>query len=196
MATEDERDAGLKQTGHVATGAVKIVLTLNFDQLAENAIRDAGAEPVVLSSPDAIAGSDPLQHQETLVVHLDGDYLSPETLKRAGRAQDVRRHYLALTTPYPVPNRHLDQPQESRTTCHASLNCSLVGGSPSSLGNSQHSSATGTWVSRQSPERATAARRSRSVSIAAATASVSVPARLLDQPERRHDVSIRHHCDQ
>ena len=86
--TEDEREAGLKQPGvaHralarlVATGAVKIVLTLNFDRLAENAIRDAGVEPVVLSSPDAIAGSDPLQHQKALVVHLHGDYLSPETL--------------------------------------------------------------------------------------------------------------------
>jgi hypothetical protein len=98
--TEDEREVGLKQPGvaHralarlVATGAVKIVLTLNFDRLAENAIREAGVEPVVLSSPDAIAGSDPLQHQEALVVHLHGDYLSPETLNTPAELEtyDVR----------------------------------------------------------------------------------------------------------
>src|ERR1035437_3070324 len=98
--TEDEREVGLKQPGvaHralarlVRTGAVKIVLTLNFDRLAENAIREAGVEPVVLSSPDAIAGSDPLQHQEALVVHLHGDYLSPETLNTPAELEtyDVR----------------------------------------------------------------------------------------------------------
>lgn len=86
--TDDEREAGLKQPGAahralgelVASGAVRVVLTLNFDRLAENAIRDAGIEPVVVSSPEAIDGADPLQHQQALVVHLHGDYLSPETL--------------------------------------------------------------------------------------------------------------------
>lgn len=86
--TDDERDRGEKVPGPahravarlVTAGKVKVVLTINFDRLIEAAIREAGVEPVVVSSPEAVQGMEPLQHQQALVVHLHGDYLSPETL--------------------------------------------------------------------------------------------------------------------
>ncbi len=85
---DDERDRGEKVPGPahravarlVTAGKVKVVLTINFDRLIEAAIREAGVEPVVVSSPEAVRGMEPLQHQQALVVHLHGDYLSPETL--------------------------------------------------------------------------------------------------------------------
>lgn len=85
---EDERARGEKQPGAahravarlVAAGHVPVVLTLNFDTLVETALRAEGIEPVVVASPDALAGVEPLNHQRALVVHLHGDYLSPSTL--------------------------------------------------------------------------------------------------------------------
>ena len=65
-------------------------------------------------------------------------------------------------------------PVASRTTCQASLNCSAVGGTPSSPGKSHGSSATGPSASRQSPWAVSSARRSRSSSPRAASTSVSV----------------------
>jgi hypothetical protein len=53
----------------------------------------------------------------------------------------------------------LPPPTASRTTCHASLNCSPVGGGPSSAGKIHGSSATGTSASLQPPLAVSAARR-------------------------------------
>ncbi|WP_049821370.1 SIR2 family protein [Kineococcus radiotolerans] len=86
--TEDGRERGEKRPGAVhhalaqlvVTGAVRVVLTLNFDRLIETALREAGIEPVVIDSPAAVEGMEPLQHQRAVVVHLHGDYLSPATL--------------------------------------------------------------------------------------------------------------------
>ncbi|MGY1608474.1 SIR2 family protein [Geodermatophilus sp. SYSU D00700] len=86
--TAEERERGEKQPGAahhalarlVVAGAVRVVLTTNFDPLLETAIRQAGIEPVVVDSPAAVAGMEPLQHQRAVVVHLHGHYLSPETL--------------------------------------------------------------------------------------------------------------------
>lgn len=86
--TDEEWERGDKQPGAahhalarlVAAGTVRVVLTINFDPLIETAIRQAGIEPVVVDSPAAVAGMEPLQHQRAVVVHLHGHYLSPETL--------------------------------------------------------------------------------------------------------------------
>ena len=56
-------------------GFVKIIVTTNFDRLVENAIHDAGVEPMILKSPDDIAGMTPLDHAECCVVKLHGDYM-------------------------------------------------------------------------------------------------------------------------
>ena len=59
----------------VKRGFVKVIITTNFDRLIEGALREAGVEPVVLSSSDDIAGMMPLDHTNCCVLKLHGDYL-------------------------------------------------------------------------------------------------------------------------
>lgn len=58
----------------VAKGYVKIILTTNFDRLIENALKDEGVEPTVLTSPDQVKGMVPLVHTPPCVIKLHGDY--------------------------------------------------------------------------------------------------------------------------
>ena len=82
---EQERAEGKKQptTAHhaiaalVAQGFIKVIITTNFDRLMESALRDAGVEPTVLSSPDHVQGMLPLIHTQCCVLKLHGDYLDP-----------------------------------------------------------------------------------------------------------------------
>ena len=59
----------------VLDGAVRVILTTNFDRLIENALREAGIEPTVIASEDALAGATPLVHARCTVIKLHGDYL-------------------------------------------------------------------------------------------------------------------------
>ena len=59
----------------VVNGAVRVILTTNFDRLIENALREAGIEPTVIASEDAVAGATPLVHARCTVIKLHGDYL-------------------------------------------------------------------------------------------------------------------------
>lgn len=59
----------------VVNGAVRVILTTNFDRLIENALREAGIEPTVIASEDALAGATPLVHARCAVIKLHGDYL-------------------------------------------------------------------------------------------------------------------------
>jgi SIR2-like domain len=54
---------------------VRVVITTNFDRLIENALREAGVEPTVISSEDAIAGATPLVHSQCTIIKIHGDYL-------------------------------------------------------------------------------------------------------------------------
>ncbi len=80
---EQERAEGKKQptAAHhaiaalVAQGFIKVIITTNFDRLMESALRDAGVEPTVLSSPDHVQGMLPLIHTQCCVLKLHGDYL-------------------------------------------------------------------------------------------------------------------------
>ena len=82
---EQERTEGKKQptAAHhaiaalVAQGFIKVIITTNFDQLMERALRDAGVVPNVLSSPDHVQGMLPLIHTQCCVLKLHGDYLDP-----------------------------------------------------------------------------------------------------------------------
>ena len=82
-ANEQEREEGLKQptAAHhaiaqlAAQGFVKVVITTNFDRLTESALREAGVEPAVLSSPDDLKGALPLPHIQCCVFKVHGDYL-------------------------------------------------------------------------------------------------------------------------
>ena len=85
---EDERELGLTQPtkGHqaiaqmVAHGLIRVIITTNFDQLIETALRDAGVRPTVLSTPDQVAGALPLIHTDCCVFKVHGDYLDPRIL--------------------------------------------------------------------------------------------------------------------
>lgn len=86
--TEEEREQGSKlpTAAHaavarlVASGLVRVILTINFDRLAEAALREEGVEPTVVTAPSDIAGLAPLHTLKCLVVHLHGDYLSPASM--------------------------------------------------------------------------------------------------------------------
>ena len=81
--TDQEREEGKKQptaahraiSALAAQGYVRVILTTNFDHLIENALREAGVEPTVLSTPDQVHGALPLIHTQCCVIKLHGDYL-------------------------------------------------------------------------------------------------------------------------
>jgi SIR2-like domain len=58
----------------VRAGYVRVIVTTNFDRLIENALRDAGVEPTIVASPDALFGAEPLAHSACYIFKLHGDY--------------------------------------------------------------------------------------------------------------------------
>ncbi|HCE5431450.1 TPA: SIR2 family protein [Legionella pneumophila] len=64
----------------VRSGAVRIILTLNFDHLIEQALRAEGIEPTIIASPADVEGMAPLHMLDCCVIHLHGDYLNPTTM--------------------------------------------------------------------------------------------------------------------
>lgn len=77
---EDERGEKQPTEAHqsiawlVDNGYIDVILTTNFDQLIEKALRDQGVNPVVISGPESARGAEPLQHQDAVVVKVNGDY--------------------------------------------------------------------------------------------------------------------------
>jgi hypothetical protein len=59
----------------VVDGAVRVIITTNFDRLIENALREAGVEPTVIASADMLAGATPMIHARCTVIKVHGDYL-------------------------------------------------------------------------------------------------------------------------
>ncbi|MFM5168215.1 SIR2 family protein [Aeromonas veronii] len=58
----------------VRSGHIRVIVTTNFDRLMENALREQGIEPTVVSSADALAGAEPLTHSRCYILKLHGDY--------------------------------------------------------------------------------------------------------------------------
>lgn len=58
----------------VRAGHVRVIVTTNFDRLMENALREQGVEPTVVSSVDSLAGAEPLTHSRCYLLKLHGDY--------------------------------------------------------------------------------------------------------------------------
>ena len=81
-ADQQEREERLKQPtaahhaiAHLAAqGFFRVIITTNFDRLTESALREAGVEPAVLSSPDDLKGALPLPHLQCCVLKIHGDY--------------------------------------------------------------------------------------------------------------------------
>jgi hypothetical protein len=64
----------------VASGHVRVILTINFDRLIEQALLDLGISPAVIASPDQALGSIPLVHERITVVKIHGDYMDTRIL--------------------------------------------------------------------------------------------------------------------
>jgi hypothetical protein len=80
---DDERAQGLKRptAAHrsiaelVAAGAIRVIITTNFDRLLEQALDTVGVTPTVISTTDAVAGALPLHLTPCTIIKLHGDYL-------------------------------------------------------------------------------------------------------------------------
>src|SRR5229473_6351403 len=70
--TDLEREQGFKvpKAGHatiarlVAGGYVRLILETNFDHLVETAIREAGIEPTIITTADALQGATPIDRSK------------------------------------------------------------------------------------------------------------------------------------
>lgn len=80
----------------VVSGAVRVVITTNFDRLIENALRDAGVEPTVIASDDAISGATPLVHSKCTVIKVHGDYLDARIKNTDAELEEYSRAMNAL----------------------------------------------------------------------------------------------------
>mgnify|MGYP003582241423 CR=1 FL=1 len=86
--TEEEFEEGLKRPtkAHqaiaklVKAGIFKVIVTTNFDRLLENALKDEGIEPVVISNPSQIENVQPIIHNRITIVKINGDYLEARFL--------------------------------------------------------------------------------------------------------------------
>lgn len=62
----------------VKTRNVRVIITLNFDKLMEDALNEEGVHPTVIETSSKLGASlAPLHTLDCVVVHLHGDYLSP-----------------------------------------------------------------------------------------------------------------------
>lgn len=55
-------------------GYIRIIVTTNFDQLLEMAMREEGLNPIVVDSAYALGGALPYVHAQCTIVKLNGDY--------------------------------------------------------------------------------------------------------------------------
>lgn len=61
-----------------AQGAIRVVMTTNFDRLIEHALDDAGVSHQVIESPAAARTMTPIVHSPVTVLKLHGDYLATD----------------------------------------------------------------------------------------------------------------------
>lgn len=64
----------------VKAGAIRVIVTLNFDRLLEQAIRAEGIEPTIVTTAGDVTGLAPLHTLQCCVIHLHGDYLNPASM--------------------------------------------------------------------------------------------------------------------
>lgn len=84
--SESDLEAGAKQptAAHkaiaslVLRGAVRVILTTNFDRLMERALEEVGISPQVIHTPEQVQAATPLAHSKVTIVKLHGDYLDLE----------------------------------------------------------------------------------------------------------------------
>jgi hypothetical protein len=63
------------------TGTIRVVLTMNFDRLFEQALRELQIEPTIVAADADAQGLPPLHTLQHCVIHLHGDYLNPASMR-------------------------------------------------------------------------------------------------------------------
>lgn len=102
--SEEDRDEGRKlpTAAHYAIadlvrgGYVRVIITTNFDRLMENALRERGVEPTVVSSVDALGGAEPITHSSCYILKLHGDYKDARILNTENELSSYSPKYDAL----------------------------------------------------------------------------------------------------
>ena len=101
---QNDREEGLKvpTPAHhaiaalVASGHIRVIVTTNFDRLMENALRERGIEPTVVSSADALVGAEPIVHSKCFVLKLHGDYKDARILNTDAELRSYPEPYCEL----------------------------------------------------------------------------------------------------
>lgn len=60
----------------IARGAIRVVITTNFDRLLEHALVTEGVMAQVISTDSDVAGMEPLPHARATIIKLNGDFTS------------------------------------------------------------------------------------------------------------------------
>lgn len=102
--TAQERDEGKKvpTAAHhaiaklVCDGCIRVIITTNFDRLMENALREAGVEPTIIYSEDALNGAEPLTHTKCYLLKLHGDYKDARILNTDRELNEYPANYNTL----------------------------------------------------------------------------------------------------
>jgi hypothetical protein len=97
----EERDQGLKipTDAHkaiaelVAGGYIRVIVTTNFDQLLEDALKSIRITPTVISTSDAVRGALPLAHTDCTIVKLHGDYRDTRIKNTPEELRTYDEHY-------------------------------------------------------------------------------------------------------
>lgn len=101
---EEDREEGRKvpSAGHTAIarlvrdGYIRVIVTTNFDRLMENALREVGVEPTVITSPDVLKGAEPLTHSTCYILKLHGDYKDARILNTDEELHTYPKSYNTL----------------------------------------------------------------------------------------------------
>jgi len=102
--TQADRDEGRKipTAAHhaiaqlVRSGHVRVIITTNFDRLMENALREQGIEPTVISSVDSLAGAEPISHSQCYLFKVHGDYKDARILNTDQELSEYPEDYNRL----------------------------------------------------------------------------------------------------
>lgn len=103
-ATTSEAEEGKKQPSKahhaiaqlVKRGAVRVIVTTNFDRLMEQALSEVGVQPQIISRPSSVSGMVPLAHAPATLVKLHGDYLDTESLNTDEELAQYSPEWLSL----------------------------------------------------------------------------------------------------
>jgi len=80
----------------VSKGFIKVIITTNFDQLLESALKEKGVTPTVVASVDALKGAEPLAHSHCYILKLHGDYKDNRILNTEDELATYPDEYKAL----------------------------------------------------------------------------------------------------